>query len=119
MGPRTDAVIPIVSMEQTNSCPLRRCTLAPCRARRATAPRIMARACATMCTCNNMADFVPRKLSEIRVVGLPGLTLLQAPQSARREDDGEGRGHAERDERPDPEKDSAGVGDPAANKSGS
>jgi len=48
---------------------------------------------------------------------LPGLPPSQAPQSARREDDGEGRGHAEREERPDPKKDSAGVGDPAADKS--
>src|SRR5437667_9994768 len=63
MGPRTDAVIPIVSMEQTNSCPLRRCTLAPFLATSATAPRIIARAPATMCICNNMADLRPPKLS--------------------------------------------------------
>ena len=42
---------------------------------------------------------------------------MPAPKSARPEDDGEDRGHAERDERPDPEKDSAGVDDPAADKS--
>ena len=53
----------------------------------------------------------------VRIVGLPGLAPLQAPQSACREDEGEDRGHLERDERPDPEEDSAGVGDPAANKS--
>src|SRR5438105_15924995 len=46
-----------------------------------------------------------------------GLAPLQAPQSARREDGGDGRGHAERDERQNPEKDSTGVGDPAADKS--
>jgi len=39
---------------------------------------------------------------------------LQAPQSAHREDDGEERGHAERDERPDEEEGSAGIGDVAA-----
>src|SRR5438094_5785555 len=44
------------------------------------------------------------------------LTSLQAPQSARRKDSGEGRRHAESDERPDPEKHSAGVGDPGADK---
>src|SRR6266481_1028558 len=49
--------------------------------------------------------------------GLPGRAPLQAPQSARREDDGEEPGHAERDQGPDPEKDPAGVGDPAADKS--
>src|SRR6266478_7970042 len=41
----------------------------------------------------------------------------QTPQSAYREDGGEGRGDAERDECPDPEKDSAGVDDPAADNS--
>lgn len=46
-----------------------------------------------------------------------GLAPLQAPQSACREDEGEDCGHLERDERPDPEEDSAGVGDPAADKS--
>src|SRR5215471_511340 len=35
----------------------------------------------------------------------------QAPQPARREDDGEERGHAERDGRPDEEEGSAGIGD--------
>ena len=45
---------------------------------------------------------------------LPGLTPLQAPQSARREDDGEDRSHAEREERPDEEEGSAGLGDAAA-----
>ncbi len=34
-----------------------------------------------------------------------GLTRLQGQQSARREDHGEGRGHSERDERPDQQKD--------------
>src|SRR5215470_3671462 len=48
---------------------------------------------------------------------LSGPAPWQAPQAARREDAGEDRGHAEREERPDPEEDSAGVGDPAADKS--
>src|SRR5262249_10549994 len=48
---------------------------------------------------------------------LLGLAPSQAPQSARREDEGEGRGHAERDERPNPEKNSTGIADPAADKS--
>ncbi len=39
---------------------------------------------------------------------------FQAPQSAHREDDGEDRGHAKGDDRPDEEEGSAGVGDPAA-----
>jgi hypothetical protein len=43
-----------------------------------------------------------------------GLAALQAPQSARREDDGEDRGNAERDECPDDEESSAGLGDLAA-----
>jgi hypothetical protein len=38
----------------------------------------------------------------------------EAPQSARREDDGEERGHAEREERPDEEEASAGLRDLAA-----
>jgi hypothetical protein len=54
---------------------------------------------------------------QVRVVGLPGQALSQAPQSAHREDDGEERGYAEREERKDPEEDSAGVGNPAADKS--
>jgi hypothetical protein len=45
---------------------------------------------------------------------LPGPAPWQAPQSAHREDDGEERGHTERDERPDEEKVSAGVRDTAA-----
>src|SRR5215813_12426813 len=53
------------------------------------------------------------------MVELLGLTPSQAPQSSLREDSGEGGGHAEREECPDPEKDSAGVGDPATDKSGS
>jgi hypothetical protein len=44
----------------------------------------------------------------------PSSTSLQAPQSVRREGDGEGCGHAEGDEGPDPEEDAGGVGDPAA-----
>ena len=47
------------------------------------------------------------------MVGLSGPAPWQAPQSARREDDGEERGHAERDERPDEEEASAGIGDAA------
>ena len=38
---------------------------------------------------------------------------MRAPQSARGEDDGEERSHAERDERPDEEEASAGIGDAA------
>jgi hypothetical protein len=38
----------------------------------------------------------------------------QAPQSAHRENDGDQRGHAERDDRPDEEEGSAGLGDFAA-----
>jgi hypothetical protein len=45
------------------------------------------------------------------VVGLSGLAPFQGPQSARREGDGEKRGHAEREERPDEEESSAGLGD--------
>ena len=41
----------------------------------------------------------------------------QAPQSEHRKEKGEDRGHLQRDERPDPEMDSAGVGDPTAHKS--
>ena len=37
------------------------------------------------------------------VVGLTGPAPWQAPQSARREDDGEERGHADREECPDEE----------------
>lgn len=48
---------------------------------------------------------------------LSGRAPLQAPHSARRENDGEGRGDAERDERPNPEEHSAGIGDPAADES--
>src|SRR5271170_1385998 len=43
--------------------------------------------------------------------GCEGLCPSQAPQSAHREDDGDERGHAERDERPDEEEASAGLGD--------
>ncbi len=46
--------------------------------------------------------------------GLPGPAPRQAPQSAHREDDGEERGHAERDDRPDEEEASTGPGDLAA-----
>src|SRR5216684_982288 len=46
--------------------------------------------------------------------GLPAPAPWQAPQSAHREDDGEERGHAERDQRPDEEEGSAGIGDVAA-----
>ena len=45
--------------------------------------------------------------------GLPGLAPLRAPQTARREDNGEERGHAQRDERPDEKEASAGIGDAA------
>jgi hypothetical protein len=45
---------------------------------------------------------------------LPRLAPSQAPQSAHREDDGDERGHAERDDRPDEEEGSAGLGDFAA-----
>jgi len=51
------------------------------------------------------------------VIALSRLAASQVPQSAGREEDGEDRGHADREERPDPEEFSAGVGDPAADKS--
>jgi hypothetical protein len=52
-----------------------------------------------------------RRAFHFRVVRLPALAPLQGPQSARREDDGEERRHAECDERPDEEEGSAGLGD--------
>lgn len=45
------------------------------------------------------------------------LAPSHAPQSPRCEDGGEGRVHAERDERPDPKIDSARTGDPSADDS--
>ena len=39
----------------------------------------------------------------VRVVELPGLGASKAPQSAHRENDGEERGHAQREEGPDEE----------------
>lgn len=51
------------------------------------------------------------------MIALSRLVPSQVPESARREDDGEDCGHADREERPDPEEFSAGVGDPAAYKS--
>src|SRR5438046_4184332 len=48
------------------------------------------------------------------VVGLPGLAPSQAPQSARREDEGEDPSHAERVKRPDEQEGWAGLGDLAA-----
>src|SRR5271168_1711715 len=48
-----------------------------------------------------------------RGLHLPRLAPLWAPQAARREDNGEERGHGERDERPDEEEASAGIGDAA------
>src|SRR5262249_19790972 len=55
----------------------------------------------------------------VRVIGLPALARLRAPQSAHREDDGEERGNAERDERPDEEEGFAGLGDLAADNASS
>src|ERR1043166_1242922 len=56
--------------------------------------------------------------ADVRVVGLPGLAPLRAPQSPRREDDGEERGYAERDKRPDEEEGPAGgLGDLGAHAS--
>src|SRR2546421_6251249 len=49
----------------------------------------------------------------VRVVGLLGLAPSQAPQSAHREDDGEERGHAEREECPN-EEETAAAGGPEA-----
>jgi serine/threonine protein kinase len=46
----------------------------------------------------------PRDMEALAHLGLSRLTHLPAPQSARREDGGEDRGHAEREEREDPEK---------------
>src|SRR5271156_782381 len=48
-----------------------------------------------------------------RALHLPRLAPLRAPQPARREDNGEERGHAQRDERPDEEEASTGIGDAA------
>jgi len=42
---------------------------------------------------------------------LPGPAPWQAPQSLRREDDGEDPGHADREERPDEEEAAGGLGD--------
>ncbi len=53
----------------------------------------------------------------VRVVGLLGLAPSQAPQSAHREDDGEERGHAERDQRPDEEETPATGGPEADSRS--
>ncbi len=58
-----------------------------------------------------------RRAFNVRIVGLLRRASSQAPQSARREDEGEERGHFERDERPDEEEDSAGIGDVAAGES--
>ena len=49
-------------------------------------------------------SFAVRRPFGVRAVALPGLAPWQAPQSAHREDDGEERGHAERQERPDEKK---------------
>jgi hypothetical protein len=68
-------------------------------------------------TASNLSHF-KKNTQYTSVVGLPRLTPLQAPQSARREDGGEAPGRAEREERPDPEEDSAEVSDPGAEKSG-
>jgi hypothetical protein len=48
-----------------------------------------------------------------RFVDLIRTCPSQAPQSPHREDDGDERGHADRDERPDEEEASAGIGDAA------
>src|SRR5712664_3931371 len=82
---------------------------------RATAPRTMASPPAAIWIDKSMRP--PQTSNSSEQTELSGLTPLQAPQSTRREDGRERPGHAERDERPDPEKDSAGVGDPTANKS--
>jgi len=50
----------------------------------------------------------------VRVLRLLGLAPLQAPQSARREDEGEDPSHAERVKRPDEQEGWAGLGDLAA-----
>ena len=52
--------------------------------------------------------------SMFRVLRLLGLAPLQAPQSARREDEGENPSHAERVKRPDEQEGWAGLGDLAA-----
>src|SRR6266705_944968 len=43
----------------------------------------------------------PRRVFHVRVLRLPGPAPLQAPQSARREDEGKDPSHAERVKRPD------------------
>ena len=50
----------------------------------------------------------------VRVVGLPGLAPLRAPQYARREDEREHPSHAQRVQRPDEQEGWAGPGDRAA-----
>jgi hypothetical protein len=49
--------------------------------------------------------------SSARVVGLPGLAPLRAPQSTRREDEGEAPERAERPECPHEEEAAGGLGD--------
>src|SRR5205814_6221366 len=53
----------------------------------------------------------------VRVVGLPWLAPSQAPQSARREDEGEAPEPAERPECPDEEEAAGGLGDLAVMRS--
>ena len=55
-----------------------------------------------------------RVASMVRVLRLPGLAPSQAPQSARREDEGEDPSHAERVKRPDEQEGWGGLGDLAA-----
>src|SRR5207237_8014805 len=55
-----------------------------------------------------------RVASMVRVLRLPGLAPSQAPQSARREDEGEDPSHAERAKRPDEQEGWAGLGELAA-----
>src|SRR5438874_7408159 len=55
-----------------------------------------------------------RVASMVRVLRLPGLAPLQAPQPARREDEGEHPSHAEHVKRPDEQEGWAGLGYGAA-----
>ena len=58
-------------------------------------------------------DFFEKILGSGLNVGLPGPAPWQAPQSADREDGGEEPEHADREQRPDEEEVSAGIGEPA------
>src|SRR5262245_3578287 len=105
--PSIEAVVPITTMAQTNSSPRRRWTMPPFFTEGATAARTQA---------GPPAHTWLRRSQPAAAPGRPRPAPPQAPQSARREDDGVRGGHAEGDERPDPEEDPPGPYDPAADK---